>query len=243
MIAFTKDLQEGSITDQVYQDGYAQKKMRENITKQAAEKTAAAVAPTPAEQARMTVNSVSNAQQPVTQVAAGFQRAPNGGLFRANVQPTQPVAPQPVVPVAPRFVNRAGVPAAPPAAPVQQVAQTVKPQVIQAAPVQNTPIVTNTVSQTPGVRAAVGNVVPQPAPAPILPAAPVPQVAKVADMTGTEAAGVALKKGAEATGEATGSAAKKAMEFAGENPTAAGILAGAAGALGLRKILNRNKQT
>jgi len=61
------------------------------------------------------------------------------------------------------------------------------------------------------------------------------------DISGTDAAGIALKKGAQATGEALGSGAKKAMEFAGENPVAGGLVAGAAGALGLRKLLQRNK--
>lgn len=61
------------------------------------------------------------------------------------------------------------------------------------------------------------------------------------EISGTEAAGIALKKGAQATGEALGSGAKKAMEFAGENPVAGGLVAGAAGALGLRKLLQRNK--
>jgi hypothetical protein len=61
------------------------------------------------------------------------------------------------------------------------------------------------------------------------------------EISGTEAAGIALKKGAQATGEAVGSGAKKAMEFAGENPVAGGLVAGAVGALGLRKLLHRNK--
>ena len=61
------------------------------------------------------------------------------------------------------------------------------------------------------------------------------------EISGTEAAGIALKKGAQATGEALGSGAKKAMEFAGENPVAGGLVAGAVGALGLRKLLQRNK--
>ena len=50
------------------------------------------------------------------------------------------------------------------------------------------------------------------------------------DTSGTEAAGHALKKGAEAAGEAAGSFGKKAMEFAGEHPAAAaGTAALAAG--------------
>ena len=61
------------------------------------------------------------------------------------------------------------------------------------------------------------------------------------EISGSEAAGIALKKGAQATGEALGSGAKKAMEFAGENPVAGGVAAGAIGALGLRKLLQRNK--
>ena len=61
------------------------------------------------------------------------------------------------------------------------------------------------------------------------------------EISGTKAAGIALKKGAQATGEALGSGAKKAMEFAGENPVAGGLVAGAVGALGLRKLLQRNK--
>lgn len=61
------------------------------------------------------------------------------------------------------------------------------------------------------------------------------------EISGTEAAGIALKKGAQATGEALGSGAKKAMEFAGENPVAGGLVTGAVGALGLRKLLQRNK--
>lgn len=61
------------------------------------------------------------------------------------------------------------------------------------------------------------------------------------DISGSQAAGIALKKGAQATGEAVGSASKKAMEFAGEHPVAGGLVAGAAGALGLRSLLRRNR--
>jgi len=72
-------------------------------------------------------------------------------------------------------------------------------------------------------------------------AAPVVKTVNTDNISGSQAAGIALKKGAHATGEAIGSGAKKAMEFAGEHPVAGGLIAGAAGALGLRKLLNRNK--
>jgi len=48
------------------------------------------------------------------------------------------------------------------------------------------------------------------------------------DISGQEAAGIALKKGAHAAGEAVGSFSKKAAEFAGENPLAAGVALGGA---------------
>jgi hypothetical protein len=64
---------------------------------------------------------------------------------------------------------------------------------------------------------------------------------KLTDVSGTEAAGHALNKGAQAVGDAAGSFGKKAMEFAGDNPVAAGALTGAAGVLGLRKLMTRNK--
>jgi len=69
----------------------------------------------------------------------------------------------------------------------------------------------------------------------------VPHV-KDTDISGSQAAGIALKKGLQATGEALGSGARKSMEFAGEHPVAAGIAAGAVGALGLRKLLRGNRQ-
>ncbi len=59
------------------------------------------------------------------------------------------------------------------------------------------------------------------------------------DISGARAAGIALKKGAQATGGAVGSAAKKTVEFAGEHPMIGGVALGAlgvAGALGLRKL-------
>lgn len=58
------------------------------------------------------------------------------------------------------------------------------------------------------------------------------------DMSGSEAAGHALKKGAESAGEAVGSFGKKAMEFAGEHSGAAGLAAGGLAAYALAK---RNK--
>ncbi len=63
------------------------------------------------------------------------------------------------------------------------------------------------------------------------------------EISGSEAAGIAAKKGISAAGEALGSAGKKAFEFAGEHPVAGGLVAGAAGALGLRKLLQRNRST
>ena len=61
------------------------------------------------------------------------------------------------------------------------------------------------------------------------------------EISGSEAAGIALKKGSEATGEAIGSAGKKAMEFAADHPGAAGLLGGAVTALGLRRLLRRKE--
>ena len=56
--------------------------------------------------------------------------------------------------------------------------------------------------------------------------------------SGSEAAGHALKKGAQAAGEAAGSFGKKAAEFAGEHPAAAGIAAG----MGAAALLLRRKK-
>jgi len=61
------------------------------------------------------------------------------------------------------------------------------------------------------------------------------------EISGSEAAGIAAKKGISAAGEAIGSAGKKAFEFAGEHPVAGGLAAGAIGALGLKKLLQRNR--
>lgn len=87
--------------------------------------------------------------------------------------------------------------------------------------------------------------VPVDTPPPTVPATiPVKQAVKAVsadDISGSQAAGIALKKGAKAAGEAIGSGANKAMEFAGDHPLAGGIVAGAAGALGLKRLLNRNR--
>ena len=93
------------------------------------------------------------------------------------------------------------------------------------------------VAPVPAVVAPVPHAVVAPVPPPVT------KIAQVGDMSGAQAAGHALKKGATAAGEAAGSFGRRAMEFAGENPLAAGVGAGVAGALGLRKILQRNKQT
>lgn len=114
----------------------------------------------------------------------------------------------------------AGVPTVPPIAAVHppKIVPAAVPTVAQAQPVQQV------VAQQP------------------VPVTNVTKAVQAADISGTQAAGIALKKGAESAGEAAGSFGKKAMEFAGENPGAAGLAAGAIGALGLRKLLNRNKQ-
>ena len=112
----------------------------------------------------------------------------------------------------------AGVPAAPPVAP-QRIIQTVPPVATQV-PVEQVPVAANAAQQQ------IANAAATPA----------------KEIGGAEAAGIALKKGAQATGEAVGSGAKKAMEFAGENPVAGGVVAGALGALGLRKLIKRNKE-
>jgi anthranilate phosphoribosyltransferase len=112
----------------------------------------------------------------------------------------------------------AGVPAAPPAAP-QRIIQTVSPAATQV-PAEQVPVAANAAQQQ------IANAAATPA----------------KEIGGAEAAGIALKKGAQATGEALGSGAKKAMEFAGENPVAGGVVAGALGALGLRKLIKRNKE-
>ena len=65
---------------------------------------------------------------------------------------------------------------------------------------------------------------------------------KPKDLSGSEAAGIAAKKGAQAVGDAVGSAGKKVAELAGEHPALAGAGVAAA-ALGLRKILRRDKQS
>jgi len=63
--------------------------------------------------------------------------------------------------------------------------------------------------------------------------------AALSDTTsGSEAAGHALKKGAQAAGEAAGSFGKKAAQFAGEHPAAAGLAAG----MGAAALLLRRKK-
>lgn len=58
------------------------------------------------------------------------------------------------------------------------------------------------------------------------------------ELSGSEAAGIAAKKGAQAAGDAVGSAGKKVAELAGEHP---GLVAGAAG-LGLGALLMRKRK-
>ena len=97
--------------------------------------------------------------------------------------------------------------------------QTVQPQV---APIQQNP--TMPIAQVP---------VAQP---PIVQPVPV-QPVQAADMSGSEAAGVAMKKGAHAAGEAVGSLGKKTMELAGEHPVMAGAVGALGAAAGLKRIL------
>jgi len=60
----------------------------------------------------------------------------------------------------------------------------------------------------------------------------------VEDITGSEAAGHAMKKGAESAGEAVGSVGQKVGELAGEHP---GLVAGAVG-IGAGLLLARRKK-
>lgn len=62
------------------------------------------------------------------------------------------------------------------------------------------------------------------------------------DMSGSEAAGIALKKGAQSAGEAVGSLGKKAAEFAGDNPGAAGLIAGGIGAAAILAARRKKAQ-
>jgi len=62
------------------------------------------------------------------------------------------------------------------------------------------------------------------------------------DTSGTEAAGIALKKGAQSAGEAVGGFGKKTMEFAGEHPAAAMGIAGAGLAAALMARRRKNQQ-
>ena len=59
--------------------------------------------------------------------------------------------------------------------------------------------------------------------------------------TGAEAAGHALKKGAQAAGEAAGSLGKHAADFAGANPGTAGAIVGGLGAAALYAAARRRK--
>ncbi len=61
------------------------------------------------------------------------------------------------------------------------------------------------------------------------------------NVSGSQATGELLKRGAQSAGEAVGNMGKKVAEFAHESPLAAGIGAGAIGALGIRKLISRNK--
>lgn len=61
------------------------------------------------------------------------------------------------------------------------------------------------------------------------------------NISGAQATGELLKRGAKSAGEAVGDIGKKVSEFAQDNPLAAGIGAGAVGALGIRRLINRNK--
>ena len=70
------------------------------------------------------------------------------------------------------------------------------------------------------------------------------------DMTGPEHLAAAAKKGVHAVGDAASSVgsavasgAKHVASLAGEHPALAGVAAGAAGALGLRKLLSKDKKT
>ena len=121
----------------------------------------------------------------------------------------------------------AGMPAAPPRPPAAPTAPTAKPPV-EAPPVAPPAPTAKPPVEAPPPGAGARQVV-------------VPHV-KDTDISGSQAAGIALKKGLQATGEALGSGARKSMEFAGEHPVAAGIAAGAVGALGLRKLLRGNRQ-
>ncbi len=62
------------------------------------------------------------------------------------------------------------------------------------------------------------------------------------DMSGSEAAGIALKKGAQSAGEAVGSLGKKAAEFAGEHAGAAGLIAGGLGAAAILAARRKKAQ-
>jgi len=115
------------------------------------------------------------------------------------------------------------------AAPVQTVAAVHPPVAKIVTPVTQPVVATQPVAQQ--------LVAQQP-----VPVTNVAKAVRAADISGSQAAGIALKKGAQSAGEAVGSLGNKTMELAGEHPGMAGAAAGVVGALGLRKLLNRNKQ-
>ena len=176
---------------------------------------------------------VKKVRQVAPQGPAGVPRATRK-VVNATTQ-TQPVAPAIPTPAQPM----------PPTNPVvQDLTNKVKTGVGTEEGYQNA------VRLSAARRAISSQPVAQPAPiAPVqtvvhqVPIQPVPvqhvvqPIQTVDNMSGTEAAGVALKKGAKATGEAAGDVGKKAMELAGEHPAVAGAAGALGAAAGLRRIL------
>jgi hypothetical protein len=115
------------------------------------------------------------------------------------------------------------------AAPVQTVAAVHPPVAKIVTPVTQPVVATQPVAQQVVAQQPV-------------PVTNVAKAVRAADISGSQAAGIALKKGAQSAGEAVGSLGNKTMELAGEHPGMAGAAAGVVGALGLRKLFNRNKQ-
>lgn len=98
----------------------------------------------------------------------------------------------------------------------------------------------------PAVQPAIQSVVPTAVPVTTVqqtvPTTAVQQATPPEDVSVVQKVGDTVSKGLKTAGETVSSGAKKAMEFAGEHQLASGVAAGALGALGLRRLLRRNKE-
>ena len=167
--------------------------------------------------------------------------APAQRIIRTSMPQSVPVTPQAIQ--RPQYVsNIAGTPVPVQPLPVQKVVQ---PAPVQKVVQQQPPAV---LKQPAGVPVKLSNT---PAAIKEIPKENIPvksstaikeniPVKKVEDFSGTEAAGIAIKKGAKAAGKEVGSIAQKAVEVAGEHPVATAAAAGVTGGLGLKRLLRKN---